>query len=43
MEHGYEEHLAPNLYFDRTFNLHASKILPGEFYATAFEKILNRL
>jgi chemotaxis protein CheD len=27
--------LAPNLYFDRHFNIQAVKILPGEYYATA--------
>ncbi|MCA1978186.1 MAG: chemoreceptor glutamine deamidase CheD [Thiobacillus sp.] len=30
-----EEHLATNLYFDRTFNSEAAKILPGEYYYTA--------
>ena len=30
----YEESLAPNLYFDRNFNVQAVKILPGEYYAT---------
>lgn len=27
-----EEHLAKNLYFDRTFDCEAAKILPGEYY-----------
>jgi chemotaxis protein CheD len=31
---GYEETVAPNLYFDRHFNMQAAKILPGEYYAT---------
>ncbi len=39
-EQGYEEHLAPNLYFDRTFEMNAAKILPGEFYATKREMVL---
>lgn len=30
-----EEHLATNLYFDRTFDREAAKILPGEYYFTA--------
>jgi len=29
-----EEALAPNLYFDRNFQMQAVKILPGEYYAT---------
>lgn len=35
VSHLYEEALAPNLYFDRTFNKESVKILPGEYYATA--------
>lgn len=35
MEHLYEEALAPNLYYDRKFDIDAVKILPGEYYATA--------
>jgi chemotaxis protein CheD len=31
----YEEALAANLYYDRTFDIQAAKILPGEYYATA--------
>lgn len=38
--HGYEEVLAPNVYFDRTFNVQAAKILPGEYYATARDMLL---
>lgn len=30
----HEDALAPNLYFDRNFNIDAVKILPGEYYAT---------
>jgi chemotaxis protein CheD len=29
-----EEHLAANLYYDRTFECEAAKILPGEYYFT---------
>lgn len=39
-EHGYEELLAPNLYFDRLHNSEAAKILPGEYYATARDMLL---
>ncbi|GLR71480.1 chemoreceptor glutamine deamidase CheD [Agaribacter marinus] len=28
------EHLAPNRYFDKNFNMNAVKILPGEYFAT---------
>lgn len=31
---------APNTYFDRNFNLHAAKILPGEFYVTTHDMVL---
>jgi chemotaxis protein CheD len=31
---------APNLYFDRTFNLEASKIVPGEYYVTRRNMVL---
>ena len=36
----YEEHLAPNLYFDSSHNTDAAKILPGEYYATARDMVL---
>ncbi len=39
-EHPYEEHLSPNLYFDREHNAEAAKILPGEYYATARDMLL---
>ncbi|OGS98771.1 MAG: chemotaxis protein CheD [Gallionellales bacterium RIFCSPLOWO2_12_FULL_59_22] len=39
-EHGYEEVLAPNLYYDRQHNAEAAKILPGEYYATARDMLL---
>jgi chemotaxis protein CheD len=34
-EHPYEEHLAPNLYYDPQQDTEAAKILPGEYYVTA--------
>jgi chemotaxis protein CheD len=40
MADNYEEQLAPNLYFDRNFNLDAVKILPGEFYVTGRDMVL---
>ena len=39
-EHGYEEVLAPNLYYDRQHDAEAAKILPGEYYATARDMLL---
>ncbi|MEW5944054.1 MAG: chemoreceptor glutamine deamidase CheD [Pseudomonadota bacterium] len=39
-EHGYEEVLAPNIYYDRNFNTEAVKILPGEYYATGRDMVL---
>jgi len=39
-EHGFEETLAPNLYFDREHNSEAVKILPGEYYATMRDMLL---
>ncbi len=38
--HGFEETLAPNLYFDRNFGLQAAKILPGEYYVTRRDMLL---
>lgn len=37
---GFEEVLAPNHYFDRSFNIQAAKILPGEYYVTARDMLL---
>lgn len=37
---GFEEVLAPNVYFDRNLNLEASKILPGEYYVTKRDMVL---
>ncbi|MGQ9685989.1 MAG: chemoreceptor glutamine deamidase CheD [Thiobacillaceae bacterium] len=36
----YEEILAPNVYHDRTFDMEAAKLLPGEYYATGREMLL---
>ncbi len=38
--HGYEETLAPNLYFDRTFSIEAAKLMPGEYYVTRRDMLL---
>lgn len=40
VEHGFEEILSPNLYFDRQHNSEAAKILPGEYYATTRDMLL---
>ncbi len=40
MADDYEEQLAPNLYYDRSFNLDAAKILPGEYYVTSRDMVL---
>jgi chemotaxis protein CheD len=37
---GFEETLAPSLYFDRVFNLQSAKILPGEYYVTRRDMLL---
>jgi chemotaxis protein CheD len=37
---GFEETLAPNLYYDRVFNIEAAKILPGEYYITRRDMVL---
>jgi chemotaxis protein CheD len=34
MNSAIEEQLATNLYYDRTFDCEAAKILPGEYYFT---------
>jgi len=38
--HGFEEVLAPNVYFDRHFGIQAAKILPGEYYVTRRDMLL---
>ncbi len=40
MSESFEEALAPNLYFDRNFNIDAAKILPGEYYVTGRDMVL---
>ncbi|MGQ9830377.1 MAG: chemoreceptor glutamine deamidase CheD [Thermochromatium sp.] len=40
MQHGFEEVLAPNLYYDRHFEMDAVKILPGEYYVSAREILM---
>lgn len=37
---GYQEVLAPNVYYDRQFEMEAAKILPGEYYATARDMVV---
>ncbi|MDP4030257.1 MAG: chemoreceptor glutamine deamidase CheD [Gallionella sp.] len=39
-DHGYEEVLAPNLYYDQQHDSEAAKILPGEYYATTRDMLL---
>ncbi len=39
-DHGFEELLSPNLYFDREHDIEAAKIMPGEYYATARDMLL---
>jgi chemotaxis protein CheD len=36
----YPEEPSPNLYYDRTFDTEASKILPGEYYVTRRDMML---
>ncbi len=36
----HQEASTPNLYFDRTFNMEASKILPGEYFVTRRNMLL---
>jgi chemotaxis protein CheD len=36
----YQEEPSPNLYYDRTFNMEASKIVPGEYYVTRRDMLL---
>jgi chemotaxis protein CheD len=39
-EKAYQASPSPNLYFDRTFNMQASKIVPGEYYVTRRDMVL---
>lgn len=36
----YHEVVAPNLYFDRHFQIEAAKIMPGEYYATTRDMLV---
>lgn len=38
-----QEHLATTKYFDRTFDINAMKVLPGEYYATADDMMITTL
>lgn len=40
MSHGIEEHFATNVYYDRTFDCDAAKILPGEYYFTCKDMVI---
>jgi len=40
MSNPIEEQLATNLYFDKTFNCEAAKILPGEYYTTHQDMVI---
>lgn len=40
MSRAYEEALSSNLYYDRTFDCEAAKILPGEYYCTSRDIVI---
>lgn len=40
MTYGLEEHFATNVYYDRTFDCDAAKILPGEYYYTCKDMLI---
>ncbi|EGV33596.1 CheD [Thiorhodococcus drewsii AZ1] len=40
MQQRFEEVLAPNLYYDRNFDMDAVKILPGEYYVSTRELLM---
>lgn len=40
MDSSCEETLSPNTYYDRDFDIHAAKILPGEYYVTVRDMVL---
>ncbi len=40
MSYGIEEHFATNVYYDRTFDCDAAKILPGEYYFTCKDMMI---
>ncbi|HEY3433939.1 MAG TPA: chemoreceptor glutamine deamidase CheD [Rhodocyclaceae bacterium] len=39
-EPGFVEHLARNRYFDRSFDIEAVKVLPGEYFVTTTDMVL---
>lgn len=39
-EEAFAQHLAPTHYFDRTFEIEAAKIMPGEYYVTKREMLI---
>ncbi len=39
-EKKFQEEPSPNLYYDRTFDMEASKIVPGEYYVTRRDMVL---
>ncbi len=40
MSDGYEEALATTLYYDRSFDTQAAKVLPGEYYVTGKDMLI---
>lgn len=40
MQQGIQEQMATNVYYDRTFDRDAAKILPGEFYTTPKDMVI---
>ncbi len=40
MPRDYQEILAPNLYYDRQFDIEAAKIMPGEYYVTTRDMLV---
>lgn len=40
MSEGYEEALATTLYYDRSFDTQAAKVLPGEYYVTGKDMLI---
>ena len=40
MSYGFEEQFATNVYYDRTFDCDAAKILPGEYYYTCKDMVI---
>lgn len=40
MSYALEEHFATNVYYDRTFDCDAAKILPGEYYYTCKDMVI---